>query len=127
VVLVHHIAGDGWPMGPLSHDLTSAYATRCAGRAPGWAPLAVQYVNYTLWQYRLLGDQADPDSLLATQLAYWSQALAGPFEQLSLPTDRPRSIVTTYRGDCVTVRFDATLHRALVEVARQGGASVFRV
>ena len=84
VAVLHHIAGDGWSISPLVRDLGVAYASRCAGRAPGWAPLAVQYVDYTLWQRAQLGDLDDSDSPIAAQLAYWEQALAGMPERLVL-------------------------------------------
>ncbi|MGH3915950.1 MAG: amino acid adenylation domain-containing protein, partial [Pseudonocardiaceae bacterium] len=125
LVLIHHIAGDGWSAGPLSHDLAAAYQTRRHGEEPAWAPLVVQYADYTLWQHQLLGDHTDPDSLFARQVAYWTRTLTRLPERLELPTDRPHPAVASYRGDYLTVRLDAPLHRGLTYLARQGGASMF--
>ncbi|MGW4927489.1 amino acid adenylation domain-containing protein, partial [Streptomyces parvulus] len=127
LLVVHHITGDGWSLGPLASDLTRAYTARVEGREPEWAALPVQYADYTLWQNELLGDQDDPDSLFATQIEYWREALAGLPDQLTLPTDRPRPAVMTYRGDYVTVDMDADLHRRLADLARASGASLFMV
>jgi hypothetical protein len=117
LIVVHHIAGDGSSMDPLVGDLAGAYAARCQGHAPDWTPLPVQYTDYTLWQHQLLGDQSDPNSLFATQLGYWTQALAGLPAQLTLPTDRPRPAVATYRGDYLTVEIPARVHQKLRELA----------
>ena len=127
VVVVHHIAGDGWSVTPLVRDLGEAYASRCAGRAPGWAPLPVQYVDYTLWQRAQLGDLADGDSPIAAQLAYWEQALAGLPERLVLPTDRPYPPVADYRGASVAVNWPAGLQQRVRGVAGEHNATSFMV
>ncbi|WP_085168577.1 non-ribosomal peptide synthetase, partial [Mycobacterium celatum] len=127
VVVVHHIAADGWSLRPLAADLSAAYHSRCAGRAPGWAELPVQYVDYTLWQRAQFGEFDDPDSPIAAQLAYWEQALAGMPERLELPTDRPYPPVADHRGASVTLEWPAELQQRVRNVAREHDASSFMV
>ncbi|WP_455431525.1 condensation domain-containing protein, partial [Streptomyces celluloflavus] len=127
LLLIHHIASDGWSFAPLSRDLMTSYAARCEGRAAELPELPVQYADYTLWQRDLLGDEDDPNSLLSRQVSYWKEQLAGIPEQTALPTDRPRPATASYRGDVVTFEWDAELHRKLSELARAEGASLFMV
>ena len=127
VGVVHHIAADGWSITPLVGDLGVAYASRCAGQAPGWAPLAVQYVDYTLWQREQLGDLDDSHSPIAAQLAYWEQALAGLPERLQLPTDRPYPAVADYRGASVAVDWPAELQQRVRAMAGEHNATSFMV
>ncbi len=127
VAAVHHIAADGWSVTPLVADLGVAYASRCAGQAPGWAPLAVQYVDYTLWQRAQLGDLADGHSPIAAQLEYWQDALAGMPERLALPTDRPYPLVADQRGASVAVEWPAELQQRVARVAREHNATSFMV
>nr|CRL72923.1 syringomycin synthetase [Mycolicibacterium malmesburyense] len=127
VAVVHHIAADGWSITPLVRDLGVAYASRCAGRVPDWAPLPVQYVDYTLWQRDQLGDLDDPDSPIAAQVGYWEQALAGMPERLDLPTDRPYPAVADHHGARVAVDWPAQLHEQVVRVAREHNATSFMV
>ncbi|CAM5329464.1 D-alanine--D-alanyl carrier protein ligase [Streptomyces abikoensis] len=127
VLAIHHIAGDGESVPPLMRDLGTAYAARCSGAAPALPELPVQYTDYTLWQHRLLGDENDPESVLARQSAYWQAELAGVPQPLRLPTDRPRPAAASHRGDVVAFGLDAGLVAAVGELARQRGATVAMV
>ena len=127
VLTVHHIGGDRWSEGPLARDISAAYAARYQGEMPGWAPLAVQYADYVLWQRELLGSVEDPGSLLARQMAWWREALAGIPAELNLPNDRPRPAVASYRAHAADVDVSARLHAELMAVARSQGVTLFMI
>ena len=126
-IVVHHIAFDGWSLGPMVRDIGEAYNSRARGMAPGWAQLAVQYVDYTLWQREQFGDLDDSHSPIAAQVAYWQDALAGMPERLALPTDRPYPLVADYRGSGVSVEWSAELQQRVRDVAHQHNATSFMV
>ena len=127
MIVLHHIAADGWSMGVLARDLGTAYAARRAGQLPEWTALPVQYADYAIWQRDVLGSADDPGSPAAAQLAYWRQALAGIPEEIPLPADRPRPAEFSHRGGAVEVQVGGDVHAGLVEVARTGRATLFMV
>ena len=89
--------------------------------------MAVQYVDYTLWQQEWLGAESDPDSVIAGQLAYWREQLADLPEVVSLPTDRARPPVPSYRGDWVEVRIDPRVWAGVKAVAAAHNATASMV
>ncbi|MEU0229183.1 amino acid adenylation domain-containing protein [Streptomyces sp. NPDC006284] len=127
LVLVHHIAGDGWSMGPLARDLATAYQARLRGHAPDWEPLTLQYPDYALWQHEVLGSADDPDSAVSRQLGFWQRTLAGLPEELELPADRSRPALPTFRGGTVELDIPADLHAAAQALAAERNVTVFMV
>ncbi|WP_260477996.1 non-ribosomal peptide synthetase [Nonomuraea sp. WAC 01424] len=117
MLVLHHIAGDGWSAGPLVRDLTTAYEARGKGEAPAFEPLPVQYADYTLWQR----------DLPATGLEHWRAALDGLPDRLELPFDRPRPAVLGGEGGTVPVAFPPALMAEIGALARRARASVFMV
>src|SRR5262249_58031173 len=105
-------------LGRLARDLWRGYGAGLRGCAPDFAPLAVQYADYTLWQQALLGDESDAGSLLSRQLSYWRDRLSGLADQIALPSDRARPAVASYRGGSVEVGLSAGVHGGVLGLAR---------
>ena len=99
VLVIHHIATDGWSAGVLARDLSAAYTARLRWGAPGWDPLPVQYADYAIWQRELLGDEDDGEPAVA---AGWpgggTRWPVRPGASWALLADRPRPPVPSHRG-----------------------------
>ncbi|MEU7413561.1 amino acid adenylation domain-containing protein [Streptomyces sp. NPDC042638] len=126
LVLVHHIAGDGWSLRPLFRDLSRAYTARVQGRPAGLGPLAVPYAEHARRRLDRLGSPADPASPAAVQLAYWRRRLAGLDADGPLLPRRPQApAVPGPAAGTVVRRLDAAAHARLVDSANAQGATLF--
>ncbi|HWO63421.1 MAG TPA: amino acid adenylation domain-containing protein [Umezawaea sp.] len=121
LLVVHHIAVDGWSAGPLWRDLAQAYEARRSGREPRWSPLPVRYLDFAHWHRSLLDSEQDG------LLAFWTAELAGLPEEVPLPVDRSVRSGGVRPGASVPVEVDTSAHRALVDLARESRATVFMV
>jgi non-ribosomal peptide synthetase component F len=59
------------------------------------------------------------------QLQYWRQQLGGDLAQLELPTDRPRSIVPSHRGESQVFLLPADLSKSLKTLSRRESVTLF--
>ncbi|MFH9296748.1 amino acid adenylation domain-containing protein [Streptomyces sp. NPDC017520] len=125
VLVTHHIVADGGSIAPLSRDLALAYTARLAGAAPDFAPLPVQYGDYTLWQRATLGRPDDPVALTAIQSSAWRAALAGIPDEPVLPSLRPRPAVASPRGAMVDFTVDGVTCARMRSLARAEGVTLF--
>lgn len=122
LITMHHIISDGWSIGILVRELAALYESHCRGRADPLPPLPIQYADYAIWQRQWL-----QGPVLEKQLNYWRKHLGAVPPVLELPTDRPRPQVQSYRGDAVSLSFDASLSAKLKALARRLDMTLFMV
>jgi amino acid adenylation domain-containing protein/non-ribosomal peptide synthase protein (TIGR01720 family) len=122
LLVLHHIAADGWSMPILARELGTAYNARRAGRAPAWTPLPLQYRDLAAWQAERLAAGAQ-----AEDAAYWRNELTGELPLLDLPTDRPRPAVRRFQGATREQPLPAAGLAALNDIAARHGTTPFTV
>lgn len=120
LITMHHIVSDAWSIGIFIRELSALYATFADEQEPQPATLPVQYADFAHWQQRWF--QGD---VLATQMAYWKQHLAGAPALLNFPTDRPRPAVQKFQGESQTVVLNGALAESLRILSRRQGATLF--
>ncbi|WP_394842175.1 amino acid adenylation domain-containing protein [Pendulispora brunnea] len=122
VWVVHHIVFDGWSTHLVLQEFAVLYAALAAGKPSPLADLALQYADFADWQRR----RAEA-GVLISQLAYWSQKLAGQDGILELPTDRPRPAIQRHRGARYFFRVPGELVDRLRDRAKQQGTTLYTV
>ncbi|WP_443151530.1 condensation domain-containing protein [Nonomuraea sp. KM88] len=125
LLVMHHIATDGWSLPPFMRDLSRAYRERLEGRTAAFPPLPVRYADHAVRH------RTRVDALSGAELGYWRKTLADLPEPLALPR-RPRTRDAETAGTAgaagtVRTRVGPVLHRRLVELGRERGATLFMV
>jgi len=127
LLVVHHIACDGWSLVPLTRDLAAYYAARIGRGAPELPELEVQYADYALWQRELLADSDAESSLIRRETAFWKAALEDAPEIGLLRGMRPRPESPSYKGRDLETRIPADVHRALLALAASSRCTPFMI
>ncbi|HEX7649790.1 MAG TPA: condensation domain-containing protein, partial [Noviherbaspirillum sp.] len=120
IVVMHHIATDGWSLGIIVKEFTWLYGARVKGEPALLPPLPIQYADYSAW-IREKTDAAQASSALA----YWREQLHGVPEVHGLPLDRPRSKMQSFRGRAVVTRLSAGMGAALQSLALSHGGTLY--
>ncbi|WP_390625552.1 MULTISPECIES: non-ribosomal peptide synthetase [Calothrix] len=120
LLIVHHIAFDGWSEGVFWRELTALYTAFADGEPSPLPELPIQYADFAVWQRKWLQGQVTD-----TQLNYWKRQLADAPPLLELPTDRVRPPVQTNRGSILHFRLDEQLTQKLKSLSEQSGATLF--
>jgi len=120
VVVLHHIAADGWSLHIIVNELIAFYESYISKSAPQLKPLTIQYADYTIWQRQYLEEQT-----LYKKLAYWEAQLSGLIT-IDLPADYSRgNAVKSNRGALYSLHISEELTNRLRTVSTEGGATLF--
>ncbi|MFZ1025124.1 MAG: amino acid adenylation domain-containing protein [Limnoraphis robusta] len=117
---LHHIISDYWSMRVLIQELAAIYQAFYQDKNSSLPELNIQYVDYAVWQQKWLQSEAR-----SAQLSYWKQQLKNNPQILQLPTDYPRPVVQTYRGETQSFSLSSQLYESLKVLARQEDVTLF--
>lgn len=120
LLVMHHIASDGWSVNVLYREVRVLYEAYSEGRPSPLEELPIQYVDYAAWE-RNSGQGVE----LKSQLGYWMKQLSGVVPSLELPVDRPGVGDRTFEGGTVSFRLERDKVGGLRRVSQENGATLF--
>lgn len=128
LILMHHIASDGWSIDVLMTEISTLYqyyskidSTPHLNTVFPLPELTTQYKDYAQWQRAYLSGE-----ILDKQLAYWQNELVG-YENLNLITDKPRPLAMDYVGANIEFSLDDIVSTKLRELAKNLNVSIYSV
>jgi NRPS condensation-like uncharacterized protein len=119
VVVLHHIASDGWSRSILVKELVELYEQLSENNPIQLPLLPLQYADYAIWQRGYFSRE-----VLAAKLSYWKNQLSG-ITPLALPTDFTRPAVQTVEGAAYHYTIDKALANKIQQLGQQHGTTLY--
>lgn len=119
LLTMHHIVSDAWSINIFFQELNALYNTWLEGKSSPLPELPLQYSDFAIWQREWLQGK-----IIEEQLRYWEQQLAG-LQTCSLPGDRPRPKISSFRGASHHLRLDGSLAQKVKKLSAELEATPF--
>ncbi|PSL44996.1 amino acid adenylation domain-containing protein, partial [Chitinophaga niastensis] len=119
IVIMHHIASDGWSANIIVKELVELYSAFIEARQAELPALSVQYSDYAIWQRTYLS--AD---ILTKKLDYWKHTLKD-VSTLQLPLDYTRTPGQRTNGAGIRLVLDKELYEQLRLLGHQQHTTLF--
>ena len=110
LLVMHHIASDGWSIDLLQKEFFSLYSAFAKSIESPLPELAIQYSDYAHWQ----NNQETSD-----QLAYWKQQLDGVPSCHQIPLDMSRGKIKQHIGQTVSSHLSSAQLASIQALAKQ--------
>jgi amino acid adenylation domain-containing protein len=117
---LHHILSDAWTLGLLQRELAVLYGAFLRGEPSPLPAPSIDYADYAAWQRATSHGEA-----FARDLSYFQEQLQGARFVLDLPADRPPPAEPTHRGGRASFDLSPALSRALRDLSRREGTTLF--
>ncbi|MEN6308023.1 MAG: amino acid adenylation domain-containing protein, partial [Anaerohalosphaeraceae bacterium] len=121
LVNIHHLITDGWSLGIFAQELSGIYQHFIQGTPVDLAKLPVQYVDYGCWQ------QVEIETIKKQDFEYWKDKLAGDIHEVTIPTDYPRTTISTYLGQWETTHIDDAVYAELKDLSHKQNTTLYTI
>ena len=120
MLVMHHMASDGWSMAVIYRELGSCYEAVARGESPRLPEPQIHYSDFAEWQNEYLQGEH-----LGRLVSFWKKQIAGAPALLELPTDFPRPPLQSHRGACVALTLPADLVARIKQTSSQERVTLF--
>ncbi|MFD2679426.1 amino acid adenylation domain-containing protein [Bacillus seohaeanensis] len=120
LLVVHHIAFDGWSEKLFLEELNAIYSSLENGQSAKLPELRVQYSDFSDWQQSWIDRES-----IKKQKAYWREKLKGELPVLEIPTDYPRPLEQTTKGNSITFELPEKLSIQLKELSQKENTTLY--
>uniref|UniRef100_UPI0018AA9214 non-ribosomal peptide synthetase n=1 Tax=Aliikangiella sp. G2MR2-5 TaxID=2788943 RepID=UPI0018AA9214 len=119
VIVVHHIAADGWSMSTVLSEISDYYRQWSKTGKIEYQPLSIQYKDFAAWQ------KSHIDRVKAEQLGYWCEQLNSIPELHALPLDHPRATNQDFSGCQILDEIESNLTQDIQRFCQQHNITDF--